>query len=218
MLFWWFCTLVFSVMNMLVNAAMIPYDCWFLQVAKLLNTCSSYWKHNVCYLFVSGLHKSNRLWAHDRYSRSVDFFCKAEWNRILILWNIYYSSESSRVLSFSYGNFKRSTTSKRRNVGQSLMVQKKNQKKKLPKLLGRKELTSLVITFYNQLMKNTLHNLQVLMLAIDMWFHLIMLHEQTTEENVVRVQEKFYSCRMQENETAIAFIMQIVAVQFLFLH
>jgi hypothetical protein len=56
------------------------------------------------------------------------------------------------------------------------------------------------------------------MLAIDMWFHLIMLHEQTTEENVVRVQEKFYSCRMQENETAIAFIMQIVAVQFLFLH
>jgi hypothetical protein len=43
-------------------------------------------------------------------------------------------------------------------------------------------------------MKNTLHNLQVLMLAIDMWFHLIMLHEQTTEENVVRVQEKFYSC------------------------
>jgi hypothetical protein len=55
------------------------------------------------------------------------------------------------------------------------------------------------------------------MLAIDMWFHLIMLHEQTTEENVVRVQEKFYSCRMQENETAIAFTMQIFAVQFLFL-
>jgi hypothetical protein len=77
------------------------------------------------------------------------------------------------------------------------------------------------ITCYNTLQSvDEEHVAQLVssMLAIDMWFHLIMLHEQTTEENVVRVQEKFYSCQMQENETAIAFIMQIFPVQFLFLH